>query len=335
MLGLLIGGAAFCLAGCQEQGDASGMDVSQEPLAHAYSTLAIDGEPDMVFPFDWGQGRIYTIEGPAADRDFVFLGERIVYAHGAIYRHGEGYRPPKDGKPDLDDWQELYELPVKDRKIHGRFGIESSRGSGAEKGYNLAACGGYVLFERSKDGLLGLYDGKKSYMGTGPWKEEYCGMVGTAEGELLMVRSPDTVCIGKLAGTSIGEVREVVPHALEALQLSKGALRPVRLNDDEMFVSVSQGGKAGEMLCCFDREGQLLACYEGDCSGKADWAVTENYVLQSSGENLSIYQLTTGKKLFAGKVKDFYVKCLYALDGDRVLVCGHYGRAMFFVLELK
>ena len=180
MLGLLIGGAAFCLAGCQEHGDASGMEV--EPLAHASSTLEIDGEPDMIFPFDGGQGRIYTIEGPAADRDFVFLGERIVYAHGAIYRHGEGYRPPKDGKPDIDDWQELYEMPVKDREIHGRFGIEPSKGSGAEKGYNLAACGGYVLFERSKDGLLGLYDGKKSYMGTGPWKEEYCGMVGTSEG---------------------------------------------------------------------------------------------------------------------------------------------------------
>ena len=99
-----------------------------------------------------------------------------------------------------------------------------------------------------------------------------------------MVRSPDTVCIGKLAGTSIAEVREIVPHALEALQLSKGALRPVRLNEDELFVSVSQGDKAGEMLCCFDREGQLLACCEGDYGGKADWAVTENYILQSSGE---------------------------------------------------
>ena len=334
ILGLLVGGLTFFVAGCQEQGDASGLNVNQEPMVQAAATLETEGEPDMTFSFDGGHGSIYTIDGPAADRDFVFLGERIVYAHGAIYRHGEGYRPPKDGKQDTDDWQELYELPVKERKIKGRFGIEASIGSGAESGYNLASCGGYVLFERSKDGMLGLYDGKRSYVGTVPWQKEYSGMVGTAGGELLMVRSPDTICIGKLAGAAISEVRDVVPHALDELQLSQAALRPVRLNEDELFVSVSQGDGTGEKLCCFDREGDLLACYEGDYSNKTDWAVTENYVLQSSGDNLSIYKLTTGKKLFAGTLKDLHVKCMYTLDGDRVLVCGYYKRAMFFVLEL-
>jgi hypothetical protein len=322
------------MTGCQGQGTDSESIASQNAEMNVDSRLELSGAPVAKLYFPDGKGEVLAINGPAADRDFVFLGERIVYAHGAIYRHGEGYRPPQDGKQDTDDWQELYELPVKERKIKGRFGIEASKGSGAESGYNLASCGGYVLFERSKDGMLGLYDGKRSYVGTVPWQKEYSGMVGTAGGELLMVRSPDTICIGKLAGAAISEVRDVVPHALDELQLSQAALRPVRLNEDELFVSVSQGDGTGEKLCCFDREGDLLACYEGDYSNKTDWAVTENYVLQSSGDNLSIYKLTTGKKLFAGTLKDLHVKCMYTLDGDRVLVCGYYKRAMFFVLEL-
>lgn len=163
--------SASVMTGCQGQGTAGRPVASQEAEMSIGSKLEFGGAPVAKLDFPNGEGEIFAINGPAADRDFVFRGKGMVYAHGAVFRHGEEYRPSgaDRGEELLDS---IYSFPVERGSIKARWDIDSSQGTGIHE-RNLTVCKGYVLYERSENGTLGFYDGKNIYGGQFPWKEEY------------------------------------------------------------------------------------------------------------------------------------------------------------------
>ena len=330
ILGLMVGIASVSLwAGFQQEVNAGVTKSVQETKVPAYDVLEVTGKPALTFSFAGHKGRVFALEGPTMSRDFVYAGNRIVFAQGAIFRHGSEYRPPQEGMED-EPWSELYRMPLEGNKVQLRKKIEDSD-AGKD---DIAVCGGYVLFQCVRDGMLALYDGQEVYQGVAPWKEEYHGMVGTPNGELLLVRQPDTICLAKLEGKVISEPQEILAHARKVLEEPAAVLSPVFLDDKELFVSLSLGEKFPRMLCSFDRKGELLTCYLGRNGKNTSWAVTEHYVLQAGrDEGLIIFDRATGKRLFAEKIKDFYPSYLYGLEGDKVLMSG--GCAEYSLMELE
>lgn len=325
--------SASIMTGCQGQGAPGEPIVSQEAEMNVDNGLEIDSEPVKKIYFPDGKARIYAIHGPAADRDFAFRGKRMVYAHGAVFRHGEEYRP-SGANCDEELLDSLYRFPVENGSIKARWDIESSKGTGTHE-RNLTVCKDYVLYERSEDGTLGLYDGKRAYGGEVPWKEEYNGMVGTAEGELLLVRQPDTICLARLEGMEISEPQEIIAHAGTYVGKPEAVMRPVYLDKDELFVSVP-AKDGGEALVCFSRDGKLIRFYDEVDTETTDWAVTDDYILETGSMGLAIYERSSGVAVLTDETqKDFHVVLLQALGGNRVLFCGICGNGILGVIELE
>lgn len=325
--------SASIITGGQGQGGASELIVSQESELNVDNRLELDSDPVNKFFFPEGKGRIFAINGPAADRDFAFRGKRMIYAHGAVFRHGEEYRPSgADCDEELLD--SLYRFPIENGSIKARWEIESSKGTGTHE-RNLTVCKDYVLFERSEDGTMWIYDGKKAYGGKVPWKEAYNGMVGTAEGELLLVKQPDTICVARLEGMEIGEPQEIIAHAGIYVGKPETVMRPVYLDKDELFVSMP-AKDGGEALASFSRDGELIMIYDEVDIETSDWAVTDNYVLAAGSTGLAIYERRSGVAVLTDETtKDFHAVLLHALGGDRVLFYGICENGMFGVIELE
>ena len=294
------------------------------------SLLENMGQPVMTFSFAGHQGRIFKLSDPPPNRDFVGTGSLAVFAHGAIYQQGEEYRPPLDSDDYNDNYVGLYQYSKP--KKEDTYLVRREIGEMTSRRDNLTVCKDYVLFGR-KDGMLGLYDGKKSYKGSVPWKVEYHGMVGAPNGELLMVRAPDTICLAKLEGTSIGETQVILSEVRKKLEEPTALLRPIHLEGDNLFVSLSLGENHPQMLCLFNRTGELRTCYLGKLGKAADWAVTKHYVLQVGREgDLLIFDRASGKRIFNEPLNGFRALHIYPLDGDRVLLCG--GCSTYGVLAL-
>ena len=294
------------------------------------SLLEDMGQPAMTFSFAGHQGRIFKLPDPPPNRDFVGTGGLAVFVHGAIYQPGEEYRPPSGSGGYDGNYVGIYQYSKHEKRDEylRRREIGESKG----RSDNLTVCKDYVLFER-KDGMLGLYDGKKSYRGSVPWKVKYNRMVGAPNGELLMVQAPDTICLAKLEGTSIGETQVILSEARKSLEEPTALLRPIHLEGDNLFVSLSLGDNHPQMLCLFNRTGELRTCYLGKLGKAADWAVTKHYVLQVGREgDLLIFDRATGKRIFNEPLNGFRALHIYPLDGDRVLLCG--GCSTYGVLAL-
>lgn len=324
--------SASIMTGCQGQGTDSESIASQNAEMNVDSRLELSGAPVAKLYFPDGKGEVLAINGPAADRDFVFKGKRMVYAHGAVFRHGEEYRPSgADRYEELLD--SLYRFPVENGLIKTRWDIDRCIGTGFHE-RNLTVCKGYVLYERSEDGTLGIYDGKKTYGGIVPWKEEYNGMVGTPKGELLLVKQPNTICLARLDGMSISEPQEIIAHAGDSVGRPKVVMRPVYLDEDELFVSMP-AKDGGEALACFSRDGKLIMIYDEADTVTSDWAVTDNFVLETGSTGLAIYERRSGVAVLTDETsKDFRAVLLHALGGDRVLFCGRCGKGILGVIEL-
>ena len=325
--------SASIMTGCQGQGAPSEPIVSQEAEMNVDNRFELDGDPVNKIYFPDGKARVFAIHGPAADRDFAFRGKRLVYGHGAVFRHGEEYRPSGTGC-DEELLDSLYRFPVENGSIKARWDIESSKGTGAHE-RNLTVCKDYVLYERSEDGTLGFYDGKRAYGGKVPWKEEYNGMVGTAEGELLLVRQPDTICLARLEGQEISEPQEIIAHAGTYLGMPEVVMRPFCLDKDELFVSMP-AKDGGETLVCFSRDGKLIRIFDEVDTETTDWAVTDNYILETGSMGLAIYERSSEVAVLTDETqKDFHAVLLHALGGDRVLFFGICDNGILGVIELE
>ena len=323
LCGVLLGLLAVSLLAGSHVGKAAEADKP-------FSLLEDMGQPVMTFSFAGHQGRIFKLADPSPNRDFVGTGNLAVFAHGAIYQQGEEYRPPLDSDDYNGNYVGLYQYSKP--KKEDTYLVRREIGEMMNRKDNLTVCKDYVLFGR-KDGMLGLYDGKKSYKGSVPWKVEYHGMVGAPNGELLMVRAPDTICLAKLEGTSIGETQVILSEARKSLEEPTALLRPIHLEGDNLFVSLSLGDNHPQMLCLFNRTGELRTCYLGKLGKAADWAVTKHYVLQVGREgDLLIFDRATGKRIFNEPINGFRALHVYPLDGDRVLLCG--GCSAYGVLAL-
>ena len=84
-LGLMAGlVSATILAGCGGGGGTKTDGDPKKPAATPSAQLELKGEPSSTFRFGSKTAKIYELKGPAADKDFIFTGERVVYANGAI-----------------------------------------------------------------------------------------------------------------------------------------------------------------------------------------------------------------------------------------------------------
>ena len=114
-LGLMAGlVSAALITGCGGGGGPKSEGDPKKPAATPAAQLELKGEPSATFQIGSKTAKIYALEGPAADKDFIFNGERVVYANGAIYLHGEA----SDGKGG--DVKGLYKLPLKGDEITGK-----------------------------------------------------------------------------------------------------------------------------------------------------------------------------------------------------------------------
>ncbi|MBR2216434.1 MAG: hypothetical protein IJ849_11875 [Selenomonadaceae bacterium] len=331
----LLTGLAACLmattlfAGCNSGGDKGG-DDTKKPAATPSAKIELKGEPTATFQFAKKTAKIYQLDEPAADKDFNFEGQRIVYAGDSIYIHGEA----SDGKGG--DVQGLYKLPLKDNKITGRELVAESDGSDGDY-RNLAVSRGNVLFKLKENDKLAIYNGKSVDKSDSRWKDDYDSMVGFVEGaELLMVRDTDTICVGTQELSDITGVKVIAEDVQEKQNLEGGAMRPVYADINELFVSSPTSfDDFKTVLLSFDKNGKLIHRYEG--VGAWDWAVTKNYVLQAGDDAMVIYDRASGEKLYDSKVRDFAPQYLYSLGGDMVLAYGRDDRLdeKFFVLNLE
>ena len=329
-LGLMAGlVSAALLAGCGGGGGTKSDGDPKKPAATPSAQVELKGEPSSTFQIGTKTAKIYELKGPAADKDFIFTGERVVYSNGAIYLHGEA----SDGKGG--DVKGLYQLPLKGNEITGKKMVAESDGDEADK-RNLAVCRDKVLFRLKDSGKLGLYNGKSLDKSDSKWKDEYDSMVGFAEGsELLMVRGTDTVCVANQELSDIKGVKVVVDDAKKALKLEDAVLRPVYADANELFLSTPIGfDDFTTILVAFDKKGKLLARYDGLKNDPADWAVTKNYIVQASATNdVLIYDRSTGKKIFDSKVTNFEARYLFPMGGDTILVCAN--ETKFYILKLE
>lgn len=322
--------SASLFTGCLGGGGGQG-DDKPKPAATPSAKLELKGEPTSTFQFGNKTAKIYELKGPAADKDFVFVGERIVYANGAIYIHGEA----SDGKGG--DIEGLYKFPIKDDTITGRELVAESDGH-SDNSRNLAVSRDNVLFELKEGHKLGIYNGKKLDKSDSKWKDDYDEMVGFAEGnELLLVRSLDTICTAKQELTDIKGIKEVAANVCETLKLNDaGPLRPVYADANEMFLSCQVNADDFTTdLFSFDKNGKFGTRYEGIKQDAADWAVTKHYILQagSTGEML-IYERATGNRIYDSKVRNLNPQYLYSMGGDMVLIFDSWNNK-FVILNLE
>ena len=329
LVGLMAGlVSAALITGCGGGGGKGGDDPKQ-PAATPSAKVEMKGEPTSTFQIGSKTAKIYALKGPAADKDFIFVGERVVYANGAIYLHGES----SDGKGG--DVHGLYKLPLKGDTITGRELVANSDGDDGDK-RNLAVCRDKVLFKLKDGGKLALYNGKSLDKSDGKWKDEYDSMVGFAEGgELLMVRSNDVVCVAKQENSDIKGVKTVVDDAKKALKLEDAVLRPVYADANELFLStpISFDNFTTDLVA-FDKNGKFLARYGGVKNDPGDWAVTKKYLVQATANSdVLIYERATGKKVFDSQVRDFAPRYLYSMGGDMILACAD--ETHFFILKLE
>ena len=329
-LGLMAGlVSAALLAGCGGGSGAKGDGDPKKPAATPSAQVEMKGDPASTFQIGNKTAKIYELKGPAADKDFIFVGERVVYANGAIYLHGEA----SDGKGG--DVHGLYKLPLKGDTITGKEMVAASDGDAGDK-RNLAVCRDKVLFQLKDGGKLGLYNGKSVDKSDSKWKDEYDSMVGFAEGsELLMVRGTDTVCVAKQELSDIKGVKVVVDDAKKALKLEDAVLRPVYADANELFLSTPLSfDDFTTDLVAFDKNGKFLARYSGLKNDPADWAVTKHYIVQASpASGMLIYDRSTGKKIFDSKVNGFEPHYLFSMGGDMILACVN--ETKFLILDLK
>ena len=329
-IGLMVGlVSAALLAGCGGGGGGNkGGDDPKKPAATPSAQVEMKGEPASTFQIGSKTAKIYALKAPAADDNFIFVGERVVYANGAIYLHGE----MSDGKGG--EVKGLYKLPLQGDTITGKEMVAVSDGDEADK-RNLAVCRDKVLFQLKDGNKLGLYNGKSLDKSDSKWKDEYDSMVGFAEGsELLLVRGTDTVCVANQELSDIKGVKVVVDDAKKALKLEDAVLRPVYADANELFLSTPLNFDSfATDLFAFDKNGKLLARYSG---GKeyGEWAVTKHYIVQANANNdVLIYDRSTGKKVFDSQVRDFGPRYLFSMGGDMVLAC--VDETKFFILDLK
>ena len=329
-LGLMAGlVSAALITGCGGGGGAKPDGDPKKPAATPAAQLELKGEPSSTFQIGSKTAKIYELKGPAADQDFIFNGERVVYANGAIYLHGEA----SDGKGG--DVKGLYKLPLKGDTITGKSLVAKSDGDDADK-RNLAVCRDKVLFKLMDGDKLGLYNGSSLDKSDGKWKDDYDSMVGFAEGsELLMVRGTDKVCVANQELSDIKGVKVVVDDAKKALKLEDIVLRPVYADANELFLSTPLSFEDFTTdLVVFDRQGKLLARYAGLKNDPADWAVTRHYLVQASATgDVLIYGRSDGKKIFNAKVNDFVPRYLFSMGGDMILACDN--ETKFYILKLE
>lgn len=329
-IGLMAGlVSAALLAGCGGGGGNKGGDDPKKPAATPSAQVEMKGEPATTFQIGDKTAKIYALKAPAADDNFLFVGQRVVYANGAIYLHGE----MSDGKGG--DVQGLYKFPLKGDAITGKEMVAASDGSAGDQ-RNLAVCRDKVLFQLKDGNKLGLYNGKSLDKSDGKWKDEYDSMVGFAEGnELLLVRGTDTVCTAQQELSDIKNVKVVVDNAKKALKLEDAVLTPVYADANELFLSTPLNFDSFTTdLVVFDKKGKLLARYSGIKNDPGAWAVTKRYIVQAcSNSDVLVYDRSTGKKVFDAQVREFAPRYLFSLGGDMVLACAD--ETHFFILDLK
>ncbi len=320
--------SAALIAGCGGGGGAKSDGDPKKPAATPSAQVEMKGEPTSTFQIGSKTAKIYELKAPAADDNFLFVGQRVVYANGAIYLHGE----MSDGKGG--DVQGLYKLPLQGDKITGKEMVAASDGDSGDQ-RNLAVCRDKVLFQLKDGDKLGLYNGKSLDKSDGKWKDEYDSMVGFAEGgELLMVRGTDKVCVAQQELSDIKNVKVVVDDAKKALKLEDAVLCPVYADANELFLSTTLNfDEFTKDLVVFDKNGKLLARYGGMKNDPADWAVTKSYIVQASPNSMLIYDRSNGKKIFDSKVNGFEPRYLFSMGGDMILACAD--ETKFFILDLK
>jgi hypothetical protein len=329
-IGLMAGlVSAALLAGCGGGGGNKGGDDPKKSAATPAAQVEMKGEPASTFQIGNKTAKIYALKAPAADDKFLFVGQRVVYANGAIYLHGE----MSDGKGG--DVQGLYKLPLQGDTITGKEMVAASDGDSGDQ-RNLAVCRDKVLFQLKDGDKLGLYNGKSLDKSDGKWKDDYDSMVGLAEGsELLMVRGTDKVCVANQELSDIKGVKVVVDEAKKALKLEDVVLRPVYADANELFLSTPLSFENFTTdLVVFDKKGKLLARYAGLKDDPADWAVTKHYLVQASATgDVLIYDRSNGKKVFNARVNQFVPRYLYSMGGDMILACDNVTK--FYILKLE
>ena len=209
---------------------------------------------------------------------------------------------------------------------------------------NLTVSGGNILFEQKAGGghKLGVYSGLGLGKEPDKWKDDYDEMVGSLEGDdILMVRSLDTICVGKRNLSEIKGVKEVATNVRETIKMKDaGPLRPVYIDANEMFLSCPTDSDGfTTVLLRFDRQGKLLSQYEGIKDIPDGWAVTKHYILQADDDgNMVIYNREDGKRVFDSKLRDMKPSYLAPMGDDMVLLCsnpfGHL-KLKFFIMDLK
>lgn len=336
-LGLMAGllsAALFtgCFGGGGSGGNGGGDDTKQ-PAATPSAKLEMKGEPTYTFQIGSKTAKLYELKGVRLKKlkdNFNFIGERIVFANGAIYLHGEVEKAGKDVK-------QLFKLPLNGDTLGEPEPVAESDGEADDK-RNLAVCRDKVLFKLVEGNKLALYNGKSVDKSESKWKDEYDGMVGFAEtGDLLLVRSLDTICTAKQELSDIKGVKEVVKDAREVMKLKDaGPLRPVYADVNEMYLSLQTDPDGFTTdLVAFDKNGKFMNRYNGVKDRAGDWAVTKTYLVQASDEGTTlIYERATGKKIYDSKVNDFTPSYLYAVGGDMILAYCDWSDK-FFVLDLK
>lgn len=290
------------LSGCTSESSPVMSPVKKE--------LELANVPFLTFSCGSKSARLYQLTGPWGDRDFVYLGNEFVYAHGNIYFYGDAY----DGRGG--SVRGLYKHELEDGKIVSKTFVGKSDGGFRDK-RTLAVSQGLVLFHQ-KNEKLGLCDGKNIFKG-GSWKEDYYNLTGFADSDkLLLVKSPGTICTARLENAKIKDLKVIVQDAVSLLG-QEVQLCPVYADNDAMFLSTPDN------LVSFDRDGHLLASYDGLGKEHSNWAVTEHYIIQTSRHDghLRIYERAAGKKIHDASITsllDFEPDNLYSLGDDKILI---------------
>ena len=329
--------SATLMAGCGgDKGGDKSSDTSSAPKNDApIAKFELKGEPDMTFPVGSKTAKVYELKGLAADEDFDFTGRRIAFAGDAIYICGEG----KDNNGKEVDGA-LYKLPIKDMKLSQKEFIAECYAEG-DSGRNLTVSGGNVLFEQKADGhKLGVYSGISLSKEPAKWKDDYDTMAGTLYGDdILMVRSLDTICVGKRDVSEIKNVKELAKNVRETVKLKDAQeLIPVYIDDNEVFLSCQTNFDDFSMvLLNFDRQGKYLRTFDGIKNDPGEWAVTKHYILQAGyGGNMVIYDRENAKKVFDSQLRDMEPTHIFPMGDDMLLMCSdHFGELKFYIMNLE